>query len=67
MYWYTHEQVAAALPVLVAGSELVNPAFVAVTVTVADALAANPVTVKVEVVLDIEPADVDIVYPADAS
>jgi hypothetical protein len=34
---------------------------------VADALAVSPVTVKVEVVLAIEPADVDIVYPAVAS
>lgn len=67
VYWYTHEQAAAALPVRVAGSEFVNPAFVAVTVMVADPLAASPVTVNVEVVLAIDPADVDIVYPAAAS
>lgn len=34
---------------------------------VADPLAASPVTVNVEVVLAIDPDDVDIVYPAAAS
>jgi hypothetical protein len=52
-----------AEPALVAVAELTKPALVAVTETVAEAPALNPLTVTVEVDLLTEPAVVESVYP----
>jgi len=67
VYWNTQEHAAAAVPDLVTGAAVVNPLLLAVTVIVAEALAAKPLCVIVFVDLDTLPAVVDKVYVTVAS